>query len=128
MTDHGRRQASAAGRCLKKFQIVPDAIYTSLLRRSKETASEITATAGGRYATVPVVNSWRLNERHYGALVGLPKDLVGSVLDQQDVMGWRRSWDKAPPPMSAVDKRDWRDALWVGIYTVQYALGTKSAV
>ena len=80
MTDHGRRQASAAGRCLKKFQIVPDAIYTSLLRRSKETASEITATAGGRYATVPVVNSWRLNERHYGALVGLPKDLVGSVL------------------------------------------------
>ncbi len=113
LTDHGRRQAAAAGRCLKRFQITPDAIYTSLLRRSKDTSVEIGRAAGGRYETVPVINSWRLNERHYGALVGLPKDLVGSVLDHEEVMGWRRSWDKAPPPMSAADTRDWRNALWV---------------
>lgn len=101
---------------MRRFQISPDAIYTSLLRRSKDTAQEIINSAGGKYGSVPIVNSWRLNERHYGALVGYPKDMVGTGLDKEEVMGWRRSWDKAPPPMSETDKRDWRNALWVRMY------------
>jgi 2,3-bisphosphoglycerate-dependent phosphoglycerate mutase len=50
-----------------------------------------------------VVNSWRLNERHYGALVGLPKEEAGATLGAANVMQWRKSWRIAPPPMSRAD-------------------------
>jgi len=54
-----------------------------------------------------VVNSWRLNERHYGALVGLSKEEAGAELGEANVMRWRKSWNTAPPPMSRADLYEW---------------------
>ena len=89
LTERGRYQAVAAGRCLKKFNIVPDAVFTSLLSRSKDSYKEI-LKVNPSWQSVPVISSWRLNERHYGALVGLSKEEAGRKLGVDKVMDWRR--------------------------------------
>lgn len=89
LTDRGRNQAVAAGRCLAKFNIVPDAVFTSLLSRSKDSYKEI-LKVNPTWQTVPVISSWRLNERHYGGLVGLSKEEAGRKLGAEKVMDWRR--------------------------------------
>ena len=135
LTERGRYQAAAAGRCLKAFDIKADAVFTSLLSRSKETYKEILKVIPS-LQTVPVINSWRLNERHYGALVGLSKDEAGKKLGDAKVMEWRRytswsplhsyfflnsfiygcnpkrSWDLAPPPMDQEDLVDLSHVAW----------------
>lgn len=68
--------------------------------------------------SIPVINSWRMNERHYGALVGLSKEEAGSKLGHSDVIEWRRSWDKAPPKMSHRDLRKWTNAKWAQPTTI----------
>jgi 2,3-bisphosphoglycerate-dependent phosphoglycerate mutase len=111
LTTRGVLQASAAGRCLKMFGIKPDAVFTSLLRRSKDTLEEIKKVDTGKhYEFASVINSWRLNERHYGALVGLSKDEAERSMGKDNVMEWRRSWDQAPPKMARHDKLDWQSA------------------
>ena len=89
LTDRGRNQAVAAGRCLEKFNIVPDAVFTSLLSRSKDSYKEI-LKVNPAWLSVPVISSWRLNERHYGGLVGLSKEEAGRKLGAEKVMEWRR--------------------------------------
>ncbi len=89
LTERGRYQALSAGRCLKKFNIVPDAVFTSLLSRSKDSYKEI-LKVNPSWQSVPVISSWRLNERHYGALVGLSKEEAGRKLGVDKVMEWRR--------------------------------------
>jgi len=90
LTARGRYQAAAAGRCLKAFNIKPDAVFTSLLSRSKDTYKEI-VNVYPSLQNVPIISSWRLNERHYGALVGLSKEEAGRKLGVEKVMEWRRS-------------------------------------
>ena len=60
----GVRQAAAAGRCLKKFQVLPDIVYTSLLQRSKDTYRIAMDAAGFDPHSITEINSWRLNERY----------------------------------------------------------------
>lgn len=101
LTELGRRQARAAGKCLELFGIKPSFVYTSLLQRSKDSFREICEV----HSTFPkdhcfVVSSWRMNERHYGSLVGMSKDSAGDELGHDLVTEWRRSWDVAPPKMS----------------------------
>lgn len=103
-------QAKAAGRCLHQFKLHTfDAVYTSLLDRSTRTydliADELLRqkehdSQDNSFKDPTIVQSWRLNERHYGALVGLSKEDAERLMGKEAVMGWRRSWDKRPPPMT----------------------------
>jgi 2,3-bisphosphoglycerate-dependent phosphoglycerate mutase len=111
LTEHGIKQAQAAGRCLKMFGIYPDAVFTSLLKRSIDTYNEIAKPEIANIKNVLVINTWRLNERHYGSLVGLSKEEAEIDMGKDKVRGWRRSWDQAPPPMRG-GEHFWRTASW----------------
>ena len=99
LTERGKMQAAAAGRCLKIYGIKPDIVYTSLLKRAQNTFEEIERTNPDSFNDTKIVYSWRLNERHYGSLVGLSKEEAGRKMGNELVMEWRRSWDARPPPL-----------------------------
>lgn len=104
LTNRGIQQAIAAGNCLKLFGIKPNTVFTSLLKRSQETfqymdlVPPLTEENKNNFK-MTIVNSWRMNERHYGKLTGLSKDNAGIFLGAENVSNWRRSWDIAPPPL-----------------------------
>jgi len=99
LTDRGRSEARAAGRLLKENGIEVDHTFTSVLRRASYTTNMALNTAKQHW--VPVTKSWRLNERHYGALQGYNKDTAYKELDidQELVMEMRRSYRTRPPIM-----------------------------
>jgi len=97
LTALGRRQSVQAGRRLAAAGVYPDAVHTSLLSRAMVSADLALAQAG-RYP-VPVRRSWRLNERHYGALTGRNKEAVRAEVGEQRYRQWRNSLQVAPPPM-----------------------------
>lgn len=99
LTSKGKREARDAGRLLKENGIELDHAFTSVLRRANFTTNMALNTAEQHW--VPVTKSWRLNERHYGALQGYNKDTAYSELgiDQELVMEMRRSYATRPPPM-----------------------------
>ena len=98
LTLDGIEEAKTAGKLLKQDGLKFDHIYTSLLRRSIKTAWMVLQELGLEW--VPVAKDWRLNERHYGALVGLNKKRCVEEYGKDQVKRWRRSWDEPPPPMS----------------------------
>jgi bisphosphoglycerate-dependent phosphoglycerate mutase family 1 len=94
-----------------------------------KTFDEITKVMiGSHFARVPVINSWRLNERHYGALVGKSKQEAGFEFGVGDLTEWRRSWDKAPPKMSHRDLKAYTKASWAQATTVIKEYGKRSIV
>lgn len=97
LTEAGREEAVEAGRQLREASLLPDSVHTSLLGRAIQTAN-LALEAAGR-AWVPVERSWRLNERHYGALTGLNKAETAARHGEDQVKVWRRSFDVAPPPV-----------------------------
>lgn len=113
LTETGRSQARAASRCLDIFKIKPDAVYTSLLKRSKDSLTELIQASDtpSFYSTIPIINTWRLNERHYGALVGLSKEEAQESMGYEKVMEWRKSWDAKPPSVDPREMSDWKNAL-----------------
>jgi 2,3-bisphosphoglycerate-dependent phosphoglycerate mutase len=117
LTPRGLEQAQAAGRCLLEMGIHPDTALTSLLKRSRDTYDEISKILEN-HDTTTVINSWRLNERHYGALVGLGKEEAKSMFDPIQLKEWRRSWDKAPPKMNNLDLQLWNKAAWTKPTTI----------
>ena len=96
LTDQGRKEAARAGELLKQENFLPDVVYTSLLRRAITTANLALETADRQW--VPTHRSWRLNERHYGALQGKNKAQIREEHGDEKFMTWRRSYD-TPPPM-----------------------------
>src|SRR5690625_2225332 len=96
LTDQGRIEAARAGELLKEENILPDVVYTSLLRRAITTANLALEAADRQW--IPTQRSWRLNERHYGALQGLNKAQIREEHGEEKFMSWRRSYD-TPPPM-----------------------------
>ncbi|WP_035173057.1 2,3-bisphosphoglycerate-dependent phosphoglycerate mutase, partial [Lactobacillus equicursoris] len=89
LTDKGREQARAAGEKLGAIaDFFPSLIHTSVLSRAIETAN-IAAEAAG-FLAVPINKTWRLNERHYGALRGLNKDVSRKIFGKEQVLEWRR--------------------------------------
>ncbi|WJZ16991.1 2,3-bisphosphoglycerate-dependent phosphoglycerate mutase [Corynebacterium guangdongense] len=100
LTDKGRGEAVAAGKLLKEQGVLPDVVYTSLLRRAITTAN-IALDAADRH-WIPVVRNWRLNERHYGKLQGLNKAEIREQFGEEQFMEWRRSYG-TPPPAIDVD-------------------------
>ena len=98
LTAQGVREAAAAGATMKEAGLVFDIAHTSLLRRAIET-NQLALTAMG--LNIPIERSWRLNERHYGALQGLDKKETTLRHGAEQTMIWRRSFDVPPPPVDA---------------------------
>ncbi len=103
LTDTGVEQAKNAGRLLKAEGYDFDVAYTSVLKRATRTLWHTLDEMDRTW--LPVVNSWRLNERHYGALQGLNKAETAKKYGDQQVLVWRRSYDTPPPPLEATDPR-----------------------
>jgi len=103
LTDNGRQEAQAAGALLKREGYGFDIAYTSVLKRAIRTLW-ITLDALDTM-WIPVVHSWRLNERHYGALQGLNKTETAQKFGEQQVLTWRRAYAIAPDPLSPDDPR-----------------------
>lgn len=102
LTEKGRGEAKRGGELLKDAGLLPDVLYTSLLRRAITTAN-IALDAADRH-WIPVVRDWRLNERHYGALQGLNKAETKDKYGDEQFMLWRRSYDTPPPAIDADDQ------------------------
>ena len=99
LTATGIAQAQGAGRTLAQQGFEFDLAYTSLLKRATHTLWH-TLDAMDR-TWLPVVHSWRLNERHYGGLQGLNKAETAKKYGEAQVLAWRRSYDTPPPPLDA---------------------------
>ncbi len=106
LSDKGRTEAETGGRLLTEAGVLPDVVHTSLLRRAITTAS-LALDAADRH-WIPVKRSWRLNERHYGALQGKNKKQTLDEFGEEQFMLWRRSYDTPPPPIA--DDDEWSQA------------------
>ena len=102
LTSKGEAEAARGGELLKAAGLLPDVLHTSLLRRAIRT-SQIALDAADRH-WIPVRRSWRLNERHYGALQGKDKTQVRDEFGEEQFMVWRRSYDTPPPELSDDDQ------------------------
>ncbi|MEX1038918.1 MAG: phosphoglyceromutase [Acidimicrobiia bacterium] len=103
LTDLGREEAVQAGELLLEEGLLPTNLHTSVLKRAIHTAELTLATMDLSY--LPVERSWRLNERHYGALQGLNKVETAEKHGADQVLTWRRSYDIPPPPLDPDDER-----------------------
>ena len=108
LSETGVEEAQRGGALLREQGVLPDVVHTSLLTRAIRTAT-ISLEGCGRL-WVPVSRSWRLNERHYGALQGLDKAATKAKYGDEQFLKWRRSYDTPPPAIevgqpSGVDER-----------------------
>src|SRR6478736_8943747 len=97
LTDKGRTEAVRGGELLAERGLLPDVVHTSVQKRAIRTA-ELALHAMDRQ-WIPVRRSWRLNERHYGALQGLDKKETADEFGADQVKIWRRAYATPPPPM-----------------------------
>lgn len=107
LTPTGIAQALSAGKLLKNEHYEFDVAYTSVLKRATRTLWHVLDEMDRTW--LPVVHSWRLNERHYGALQGLNKAETAKKYGDAQVLAWRRSYDVPPPALSPDDERCERD-------------------
>jgi len=98
LSEKGMQEAAEAGRTLKKEGYVFDVAYTSVLKRAIKTLWLALEEMDLMY--LPVINNWRLNERHYGALQGLNKAEMAEKHGMEKVQIWRRSYDVPPPALT----------------------------
>ena len=103
LSERGLQEAARAGRLLKEGGYKFDIAYTSVLKRAIKTLW--LALEEMDLMWIPVVNSWRLNERHYGALQGLSKSEMAEKFGEEQVLVWRRSYDVPPPALTPEDER-----------------------
>ena len=97
LTEKGEAEAVRGGEQLREADLLPDVVHTSLQRRAINTAA-LALDAADRH-WIPVRRSWRLNERHYGALQGKDKKQTLEEYGEEQFMLWRRSFDVPPPPL-----------------------------
>ena len=109
LTATGVAQARESGRLLKEAGYEFDIAYTSVLQRAIWTLWH--ALDAMERTWLPIVNDWRLNERHYGALQGLNKAETAKKFGDEQVLVWRRSYDVSPPALAADDARCERSDL-----------------
>lgn len=114
LTELGKAEAARGGELLAEAGLLPDVLHTSVLSRAIQTANLALDTADRLW--IPVKRSWRLNERHYGALQGKDKAQTLAEFGQEQFMLWRRSFD-VPPPVLADDDQysQVHDPRYVGI-------------
>src|SRR3954468_1165015 len=102
LTAKGEAEERRGGQLLAEHGLLPDVVHTSLLRRAIRTAQIALDDAERHW--IPVRRSWRLNERHYGALQGKDKAQVRDEFGDEQFMLWRRSYDVPPPPIADDDE------------------------
>ena len=95
----GRAEAKKAGELLRRHGIELDVVYTSWLSRAIETAWMVLTELDSLW--IPLVKSWRLNERHYGQLTGLSKKMIAQIHGEAQFKKWRRGYTQRPPPVSS---------------------------
>ncbi|MCX5700143.1 MAG: 2,3-diphosphoglycerate-dependent phosphoglycerate mutase [Candidatus Omnitrophica bacterium] len=103
LSEKGRSEAERGGEVLKNEGYVFDIAYTSVLKRAIRTLWIVLDKMDLMW--IPVHNSWRLNERHYGSLQGLNKSEMAAKFGEDQVLIWRRSYDVPPPALKADDER-----------------------
>jgi len=114
LSEKGEAEAKRGGELLAEAGLEPDILYTSVLSRAIQTA-DIALDAADRL-WIPVKRTWRLNERHYGALQGKDKAQTLAEFGQEQFMLWRRSFDVPPPPLADDDEYSQvGDPRYVGI-------------
>jgi 2,3-bisphosphoglycerate-dependent phosphoglycerate mutase len=114
LSQQGIAEARAAGRLLKAEGYDFDLAYTSVLKRAIRTLWNVLDELDRMW--LPEEKSWRLNERHYGALQGLNKAEMAAKYGEAQVLAWRRSYDTPPPPLTPEDPRyEGRDARYAGV-------------
>lgn len=114
LSEQGAKEAARAGQLLKESGVLPDVLYTSVLSRAIQTANLALDSADRLW--IPVKRSWRLNERHYGALQGKDKAQTLEEYGPEQFQLWRRSFDTPPPAIDATN--EWaqtNDPRYVGI-------------
>jgi 2,3-bisphosphoglycerate-dependent phosphoglycerate mutase len=112
LSDLGRAEAKRAGELLVERNVLPDVLHTSVLTRAIQTADIALEEADRLW--IDVRRTWRLNERHYGALQGLDKAETLEKYGQEQFMLWRRSFDTPPPPIDD-------DSQWSQVGDPRYA-------
>ncbi|WP_119696943.1 phosphoglyceromutase [Microbacterium halotolerans] len=114
LTEKGQGEARRGGELMRELGVLPDVLHTSVLSRAIQTA-DIALDAADRL-WIPVKRSWRLNERHYGALQGKDKAQTLAEFGEEQFMTWRRSFDVPPPEIAADDEfAQTGDPRYVGI-------------
>ena len=98
LSDQGRQEAKRAGKLLGEKKLLPDLLYTSVLKRAINTAHIALDQIDRNW--IPTERSWRLNERHYGSLQGLDKAETLEKYGPEQFQTWRRSYDTPPPPIA----------------------------
>jgi 2,3-bisphosphoglycerate-dependent phosphoglycerate mutase len=113
LTERGRQEAAHGGELLRDAGVHPDLLHTSLQLRAIRTAELALDGLGRKW--LPVRRSWRLNERHYGALQGKDKKATREQYGDEQLLQWRRSYD-VPPPELDIDDPAWGyDARYAGL-------------
>ena len=102
LSEKGKSEAHRAGQLLKEANLLPGVLHTSLLKRAIDTA-DIALKACGK-SDIPIKRSWRLNERHYGALQGKDKAATLAQYGEAQFQLWRRSFDVPPPAIADSDQ------------------------
>jgi len=102
LSPKGEKEALSAGAALRKAGLCPQIAFVSVLLRAEETLALALKSCG---LNVPIVKSWRLNERHYGALQGLNKAETAAKYGAEQVRRWRRSYDEQPLHVEKSDPR-----------------------
>lgn len=121
LTEKGRQEAAQAGRILHQEGFTFDVAYTSVLKRAIKTLDLCLDEMDQLW--IPVIKSWKLNERHYGALQGLNKAETAAQYGDAQVHTWRRSYDIPPPALTPDDTRfPGHDPRYAGIPTASLPL------
>jgi 2,3-bisphosphoglycerate-dependent phosphoglycerate mutase len=113
LSEQGIAEAAEAGRLLKDAGYTFDVAHTSLLKRAVRTLWH--AQDAMDLMWIPVLTTWRLNERHYGALTGLNKAETAAKYGDEQVHIWRRSYDIPPPPLKPEDNEAAHDPRYAGL-------------
>ncbi|GAA2012742.1 phosphoglyceromutase [Catenulispora yoronensis] len=116
LTPKGEAEAVRGGELLRERDLLPDVVHTSVQKRAIRTA-QLSLEAADRH-WIPVRRSWRLNERHYGALQGKDKAATLAEFGEEQFMLWRRSYDVPPPPLADDDEySQFHDARYAALPT-----------
>jgi 2,3-bisphosphoglycerate-dependent phosphoglycerate mutase len=119
LSERGLAEAHCAGQLLRKEGFSFDRAYTSVLKRAIKTLNVVLEELDQLW--LPVSHSWRLNERHYGALQGLNKAETAARFGDDQVLVWRRSYETSPPPLEDGDERlTWDDPRYASLPRARY--------